>query len=107
MTEQAKKTTVVPLNAKKPQDRTAKADVRKEDTVLEYGGETYTIPADTMDNIEIIEFIEDEEYIHAIRAIIGREQWSKFKDAHRDERGRVSTEDFQAFIEYVFGSLGN
>ena len=86
---------------------TAKTEARNEDVTVDFRGQSYTVAASALDNIEILEFIEDEQYFKAIRATIGAEQWTKFKDENRDEQGRVTADAFQEFVETVFGALGN
>ena len=91
---------------KKPQDHQAKAEARGEDIVVVHDGVTYQIDLDNADNLELLEFIEDEHYIKAIRGYLGADQWAKFKDAHRDDKGRVSAATFEDFINVVMGAIG-
>lgn len=86
---------------------TAKTEAMAEDVTVNFNGQDYTVLASAMDNIEILEFIEDEQYFRAIRATLGVDSWKRFKDSNRDEQGRVTAEVFQEFVEAVFGALGN
>lgn len=96
----------VPKNAKKPQDRqTAKSEVKNEATEIVFKDETYVVAPDALDNIELIEAIEDEKFIKAIRMVIGDAQWAKYKESNRDENGRVLSDGFQEFVEAIFRDL--
>lgn len=72
---------------------------------LEYGEQTYTIRADAMDDIEILEFIEDEKYILALRRMLGKEAWTQFKNSVRTPDGRVPSAPLEAFMEKVMKTL--
>lgn len=96
----------VPANAKKPQDRQAKAEARGQFLEVEHDGITYEIDRDNTDNIELMEFVEDGKYITAIKGYIGEDQWQKFKDASRDEKGRVRSADFEPFLQAVMNVIG-
>lgn len=98
----------IPAGAKKPTDhRTAKDDAKGDGTVVEFNGAEYTIAEAAMDNIEVMEFVEEEKYLKAIKLIIGEAQWQAFKDGNRDVHGRVTSSVFTDFIEKVFAHLGN
>lgn len=96
----------VPANAKKPQDRQAKAEALGQYIEVEHNGITYQIDRDNADNLELMEFIEDQQYIKATRGYIGDDQWQKFKDANRDEKGRVRSSDFEPFLQAVMDAIG-
>lgn len=96
------------VSPKQPQDhKTAMAEKRGKTISIEHGGVTYEVPADALDDVELVEYIEDEKYITAIRNLIGPDQWARFKDSARNEHGKVPVETFQLFIEKVFDQLGN
>lgn len=98
----------VPANAKQPQDhKTAKSEAKGKDTTVIYGEREYIIPSDALDNVEILEWIEDEKYIKAIRAILGKDQWNVFKEDVRDPKGHVPVSEFEPFITEIFTRLGN
>ena len=73
---------------------------------FDHDGQHYTIDRDNADNLELMEFVEDEQYIKAIRGYVGLDQWKKFKDAHRDEHGRVTTATFESFLTDVMAAIG-
>lgn len=97
---------MAPPARKKPQDHQAKAEAKGGNVELDYDGEHYTVDRANADNIELMEFVEDEKYISAIRGYLGPDQWAKFKDAHRDEQGRVPSLHFQPFLQHVMDVLG-
>lgn len=97
----------IPKDAKKPQDRKAKAEATGEPLRVEYEGHEYVIDREAADNIELMEFVEDEKYLSAIRGYLGREQWGVFKDSVRDAAGRVPAEKFSEFSELIYAAMGN
>lgn len=91
---------------KKPQDHLVKAEAAGESVSFDYDGLTYTIDRGNVDNLELMEFVEDEKYLSAIRGYLGPDQWVKWKDAHRDDKGRVKSEHFEPFMQHVMDSIG-
>ena len=96
----------IPEGAKRPSDHAAKAEATGATIVVEFGGLTYEIDRDNADNLELMEFIEEGQYIKATKGYIGADQWAKFKDAHRDEKGRVRSADFEPFLQAVMTAIG-
>ena len=95
-----------PKNAKQPTDRQAKAEARSQFIEFDHDGEHYVVDRDNADNLELMEFVEDQQYIKAIRGYVGLDQWAKFKDAHRDAQGRVTTDTFESFLNAVMVAIG-
>lgn len=96
-------------NVKQPQDhkaRKAEAQDLDENIEFEYDGTTYTVERANLDNLELFEAIEDQQYIKATRGFIGRDQWEKFKDVHRTEDGRVPMEPLEGFLEALMEAVG-
>src|SRR5690242_11778531 len=91
---------------KKPSDRQAKAEAKSQFIELDHDGEHYVIDRDNADNLELMEFVEDGQYIKAIRGYLGLDQWAKFKDSHRDDKGRVTTDEFESFLNAVMAAIG-
>lgn len=98
---------------KQPQDHKAKAseDAAKaeaEDKVIEvdFHGEHYTIDREQADNLELMEFVEDEQYIKALRGYLGRDQWARWKDSQRTEDGRVPMAPFEDFLNAIMEAIG-
>lgn len=100
----------VPANAKKPSDRQAKKNEAEPDEAVdiefEWDGDTYVIPADAFDDVEILELLEDEKNLSVVRQILGAEQWSAWKDRNRGASGRVSAGPLAAFLEALFSAAG-
>lgn len=95
-----------PAGVKQPQDHAAKAEAKDKDVELDFEGVHYVIDRDNAKNLELMEFVEDEQYIKAIRGYLGADQWAKFKDANRDEKGRVAAEPFEPFLNAVMAAIG-
>lgn len=93
---------------KKPQDHKPPAQAAAVGGVIEvdYNDVTYLIDRANADNLELLEFVEDEQYIKAIRGYVGLDQWAKFKDSIRDEQGRVPSAPFEPFLNAVMAALG-
>lgn len=107
----------VPPNAKKPKDRAPKvkpgpqdepikADAQGRNVTFDYEGTKYTIDRDNADNLELLEFVEEEKYVLAIRGYLGPDQWRKWKDTHRDAQRRVSSSHFEPFLNAVMAAIG-
>ena len=95
-----------PANVKKPQDHAAKAEAVDGPIEVEHNGVLYLIDRDNADNLELMEFVEDRQYIKAIRGYVGQDQWDRFKDANRDDKGRVRSADFEPFLQAVMDAIG-
>jgi len=91
---------------RKPQDHAAKAEAKGEDVKFDHEGVHYVIDRDNVNNLELMEFVDDEKWIPAIRGYIGRDQWVKFKNANRDDKGRVDADAFEPFMTAVMAAIG-
>jgi len=96
----------IPEGAKLPTDHAPKAEARDQFIEVEHNGATYRIDRENADNLELMEFTEDGKYISAIRGYLGPDQWSKWKDANRDDKGRVRSADFESFLQSVMDVIG-
>jgi hypothetical protein len=104
----------VPNNVKAPEDHKAKstAAAKAEATgeaqpmSFEFDGETYTIDADAADDLELMEYIESEKYILALKGYLGAEQWNRFKDTHRNDKGRVTASRAGDFLQALTEAIG-
>lgn len=100
----------VPATAKKPADRQAKKNEAKPDEAqsidFEWGGHTYTVPAEAFDDVEILELLEDEKNLSVVRQILGSDQWSEWKDRNRNAAGRVPAEPLGEFLGALFEAVG-
>lgn len=95
-----------PKNVKQPTDRAAKAEATVQFVEFDHDGDHYVIDRENADNLELMEFVEDGQYIKAIRGYVGLDQWAKFKDAHRDDAGRVTTDSFESFLQAAMDAIG-
>lgn len=72
---------------------------------FEHKGVEYTMRGDTMEDVEILEAMEDERYITAIRSIVGNAAWARFKESVRTPEGRVLASELEEFLQKVMGEL--
>jgi len=54
-------------------------EVETTDKTVTHNGQDYTVPADVLDNVEVIEAWEDGKHTLLLRALLGPVQWDKFK----------------------------
>lgn len=97
-------TTVKAVKAEALQQDPDKPVLVREVTV-QYKGTDYTVRGDTLDDVELLEYIEDEQYIKALRRMVGLAQWAKFKDSVRTDTGRVPTAELEEFLKTVMDAL--
>lgn len=91
----------------------ARAELAKQDqpteevntVVYTFEDVSYTLRKDAIEDLEVLELIEDEKHLSAVRKILGVEQWDRYKDAHRDESGRVRPDTFEGFLNGLFQRL--
>lgn len=96
----------IPDGAKEPQDHAVKAEARGQHVEFDYDGQHYRIDRENANNIELLEFVEDDLYTKALRGYLGADQWSKWKNSVRDEQGRVPSEKFEPFLHAVMDAIG-
>jgi hypothetical protein len=104
-----------PPGVKRPADhQPAKEDVTgPKDTVvywppLEDGGpasKSYLIAGENLDDAELLEYFTDENFIGALRIMLGRDQWNAYKDAARLENGRVTASGAAEFLNHILGEV--
>lgn len=46
---------------------------------VEHNGVTYTVAAEPMNDVEVLEAVEDQKYATCARAILGSDQWATYK----------------------------
>jgi hypothetical protein len=78
----------------------AKAEATKKKASFEYDAETYTIASTKEWGIDVIEAIEDEKIVSAIRAILGDKQWANFKKKPR------TVDDLNTLFEHISKAAG-
>jgi hypothetical protein len=96
----------MPAAPRKPQDHKAKAEAQGADISFQYEGETYTIKRANADNLELMEFVEDDLVFKALRGYLGLDQWNKWKDSVRTEDGRVPAATLEPFADAVMAAIG-
>lgn len=106
----------IPATAKKPQDRqSAKKDAAPGDTIVEWSGQEYTIPAEAFRDTDVLEHLVEAEsgrgqfFILAAKAVLGPEQWLRYKATARSasESGRVSIDDTRDFFRHIMKEVGS
>lgn len=105
-----------PPSAKKPQDRlpskAARAEAEGRPVHVDFNGSTYTIDREHVDDVELMEKIaemaEGASYLLpvVVHKMLGDEQWSAFKDANRNDAGRVPSSALESLFDALNSSLG-
>ena len=102
----------VPKNVKQPQDHAVKAEAKGEDLVVSYNGVDYTIDRDVVDDVEFFELVaemDSKPYMltKVVETLLGAEQYAAFKDANRNDRGRVPIDCLAEFFNAADAMAGN
>jgi hypothetical protein len=103
--------TAVPAGAKLPQDhQSAKEDVTgPKDTIITWpaneDGHEYLIAGEAMDDAELLEHFTDENFVGALRIMLGPQQWKQYKDRARDNAGRVTASGAAEFLNHVLAEM--
>ena len=71
---------------------------------VEFEGRVYTIRADAMMDVEVLEAVEDEKWIWVMRLVLGIPQWKAFKNQIRTEEGRVPAARLEEFLGTVMAA---
>lgn len=106
----------IPEGAKLPADhQPAKEDVTgpKDTLVLwppisEEEGVTsheYLIEAENLDDAELLEYFTDDNFIGALRIMLGREQWNAYKEHSRLASGRVTASGAAEFLNHILAEV--
>ena len=101
----------VPASVKKPADHAAKAEAKGEDITFDLDGVTYLMERDVVDDVEILELIGDMTdnpilMPKVVRTMLGAKQWASFKVAHRNEKGRVPSDELRRLFEAIDDAAG-
>jgi hypothetical protein len=107
--------TAVPAGAKQPSDhQPAKADVEgPKDTTVYWPPQSedgkpsheYVIEGEAMDDAELLEYFTDQNFIGALRIMLGPQQWLAYKDNARLENGRVTASGAAEFLNHVLAEV--
>lgn len=101
-----------PSTVKKPADHmAAKAEANGEDIAFDLDGVTYTMERDVVDDVEILELIGDMTtnpilMPKVVRTMLGPVQWAAYKDAHRNAKGRVPSDELRRLFEAIDDAAG-
>ena len=100
-----------PAAARTPQDRKAKTSARTDahegEVRFEYEGHEYSVGPEAKTDLELMEAVEDQRYIAAVRGYLGKAQWDTFKELHRGKDGRVDVAVFEGFLQILMDHVGN
>lgn len=103
----------IPEGAKVPTDhQRAKAEAEDKSIAVEFEGERYVISPEVVNDVELLEDLadlEEKSYLlpRVTRRMLGSEQWARFKDAARDDAGRVPAEKLEELFDLLNDSMGN
>jgi hypothetical protein len=78
----------------------AKRDALKTAQPFEFEGETYTAPASSEWDLDVLEALEEGRMIAAVKALVGPEQYARFRAKH----SKIA--DLEAFMEALQGAVG-
>lgn len=97
----------IPAGAKIPDDhRSAKDEVNgADDTVVTWNGVDYVVKAEDMDDAELLEYFTDENFVGAVRILVGADGWAKYKNAERNESGKVTASGTAEFLGHVLAEV--
>lgn len=78
-----------------------KAEAQDGSVTFDYDGNTYTVKADVLDDLETMLLFEEGKILSTVRACIGPEQWAAFVAKKRNV-----SKDFSDFASAMFAALG-
>jgi hypothetical protein len=84
-----------------PQDTTVTWPPLSEETEDGAVSHEYFIAGENLDDAELLEYFTDENFIGALRIMLGREQWNAYKERSRLESGRVTASGAAEFLNHV------
>lgn len=90
-------------NARRPSGARAAAKAEKDGPkrlTVDFRGHEYVMDGEQVGTVEVFEAIEDENYIRALRGMLGREQWTVYKARH------PQLADIDPFMNTVLEALG-
>lgn len=64
-------------------ENAAKAEALKKAHHFTFDGEKYSVPPTTEWDLQILEAVEDEKIVAAVRFLLGDKQWAQFKQKKR------------------------
>ncbi|WP_030737207.1 hypothetical protein [Streptomyces sp. NRRL S-31] len=61
----------------------SKNDALGTSTVIEYNGDTYSVPPAEDWDLDVLEAIDDQRMTHALKALLGDDQYATFRKSNR------------------------
>lgn len=105
----------IPAAAKAPMDhQPAKEEAAgPKDTVITWPPLTdngtvsheYFIAGENLDDAELLEYFTDENFVGALRIMLGQEGWARYKENARNENGRVTASGAAEFLNHVLNEV--
>lgn len=105
----------IPAGAKKPADhQPAKEDVTgPKDTIVTWPVTTdpeaathdYLIAGEALDDAELLEYFTDDNFVGALRVMLGAEGWAAYKANARGENGRVTASGASEFLNHILAEV--
>lgn len=104
----------VPAAAKAPQDhQPAKEEATgPKDTVITWPplsedgvSHEYLIAGENLDDAELLEYFTDDNYIGALRIMLGAEGWAAYKENSRNANGKVTASGAAEFLEHILAEV--
>lgn len=75
---------------------------------VDYAGETYIITRDDMDDLDLMLAFSSGNIIGAVMQLLGAEDWKRFEDSVRTDKGKVPMTKTKEFLDLIAeGPLGN
>ena len=86
---------------------TTAATVLDDEFSIEYAGATYTLTREDMDDLEVVLMFQRGEVLAAVVRVLGDEQWNRFAESVRTDKGKIPMTETKKFLDLVAEPLGN
>lgn len=83
-----------------PASNPAQSEALDESVNFDFDGETYTIEPTSHWDLDVLESYEDGKIVSTVRALLGSDQWAKFRSKPR------TTQDLNDLFEALQKALG-
>lgn len=99
----AERQTAIPANVKQPSDhRPPQDDVDgPPDLHLVWHGNEYDIAGENLDDVEVLEYLTDDNFVGALRLMLGDKGWADYKANERNDRGKVTASGAAEFLNHI------
>ncbi len=105
----------IPAGAKVPSDhRPAKEDVTgpRDVTVTwpvtkdpDVETHDYLIAGESLDDAELLEYFTDQNFVGALRIMLGQDGWASYKENTRNASGRVKASEASEFLQHALAEV--